>query len=149
MVYDEYSDEIKNAYSKMTENRDRVGDDKFYKYFYNLLETGTNYCDFSFARLVKKVDEEWVEEIEKALPSLQYVILNPRKFIEEEREIVNIAIARNITINNGASPIPASVVIALVVLMAIIVLAVAHYCPDKFAKIVDAVCSFVSKHVGS
>ena len=55
----------------------------------------------------------------------------------------------NITINNGASPIPASVVIALVVLMAIIVLAVAHYCPDKFAKIVDAVCSFVSKHVGS
>ena len=55
----------------------------------------------------------------------------------------------NVTINNGASPIPASVVIALVVLMAIIVLAVAHYCPDKFAKIVDAVCSFVSKHVGS
>lgn len=55
----------------------------------------------------------------------------------------------NITINNGASPIPASVVIALVVLMAIIVLAVAHYCPDKFAKIVDAVCSFASKHVGS
>ena len=29
MVYDEYSDEIKNAYSKMTENRERVGDDKF------------------------------------------------------------------------------------------------------------------------
>ena len=55
----------------------------------------------------------------------------------------------NVTVNNGASPIPASVVIALVVLMAIIVLAVAHYCPDKFAKIVDAVCSFVSKHVGS
>lgn len=97
MVYDEYSDEIKNAYSKMTENRDKIGEDKFYKYFYNLLETGTNYCDFSFARLVKQVDEEWVEEIEKALPSLQYVILNPRKFIEEEREIVNIAIARNIS----------------------------------------------------
>ena len=54
----------------------------------------------------------------------------------------------NITINNGASPIPASVVIALVVLMAIIVLAVAHYCPDKFAKIVDTVCSYVSKHIG-
>lgn len=54
----------------------------------------------------------------------------------------------NITVNNGASAIPASVVIALVALMAIIVLAVAHYCPDKFAKIVDAVCSFVSKHIG-
>lgn len=97
MVYDEYSDDIKNAYSKMTENKENIGDDKFYKYFYNLLETGTNYCNFSFARLVKQVDEEWVEEIEKALPSLQYVIFNPRKFIEEEREIVNIAIARNIS----------------------------------------------------
>ena len=55
----------------------------------------------------------------------------------------------NITVNNGASHIPASVVIALAVLMAIIVLAVARFCPDKFAKIVDTVCSFVSKHIGS
>ena len=54
----------------------------------------------------------------------------------------------NITVNNGASPIPASVVIALVALTAIIVLAVAHFCPDKFAKIVDTVCSYVSKHIG-
>ena len=97
MVYDEYSDEIKNTYAKMTENREQIADDKFYKYFYNLLETGSNYCDFSFARLVKTVDEEWVKEIEKALPSIQNVVLNPRKFIEEEREVVNIAIARNIS----------------------------------------------------
>ena len=54
----------------------------------------------------------------------------------------------NITVNNGASPIPVAVVIALVALMAIIVLAVAHFCPDKFAKIVDTVCSYVSKHIG-
>ena len=54
----------------------------------------------------------------------------------------------NVTINNGASPIPASVMIALMALMAIIVLAVAHFCPDKFAKIVDAVLSYVSKHIG-
>jgi hypothetical protein len=97
MVYDEYSDDIKNTYAKMTEDRDRIADDRFYKYFYNLLETGSNYCDFSFARLVKSVDEKWVTEIEKALPSLQAVVLNPRKFIEEEREVVNIAIARNIS----------------------------------------------------
>lgn len=97
MVYDEFSDEIKNAYAKMTDGKESIADDKFYRYFYNLLETGNNYCNFSFARLVKQVDEEWVEEIERALPSLQHVILNPRKFIEEEREIVNIAIARNIS----------------------------------------------------
>lgn len=81
----------------MTADRQRLDDDKFYKYFYNLLETGENYADFSFVRLVKNVDESWVEAIEKALQPLQYVILNPRKFIEEEREVVNIAIARNMT----------------------------------------------------
>ena len=54
----------------------------------------------------------------------------------------------NITVNHGASPIPVAVVIALVALMAIIVLAVAHFCPDKLAKIVDTVCSYVSKHIG-
>ena len=97
MVYDEYSDPIRNTYEKMTESRGQMDADKFYKYFYNLLETGRNYCNFSYVRLVKTVDEKWVEEIEKALSSLQYVILNPRKFIEEEREVVNIAIARNIS----------------------------------------------------
>lgn len=97
MVYDEFSDDVKNTYAKMTADRGKIADDKFYKYFYNLLETGANYVDFSFVRLVKTVDERWVEEIEQALQSLQYVILNPRKFIEEEREVVNIAIARNIS----------------------------------------------------
>ena len=54
----------------------------------------------------------------------------------------------NITVNNGTSPFPASVVIVLAALTAIIVLAVARICPDKFAKIVDAVLSYVSKHIG-
>ena len=97
MVYDEFSDPIKNTYEKMTQKRGQISEDKFYQYFYNLLETSNNYFDFSYVRLVKTVDEKWVEEIEKALSSLQYVILNPRKFIEEEREVVNIAIARNIS----------------------------------------------------
>ena len=71
--------------------------DKFYNYFYNLLENSSNYCKFSNAKLVKSIDEEWVREIEEALPSLHYVIIHPRKFIEEEREVVNVAMARNIT----------------------------------------------------
>lgn len=38
-----------------------------------------------------------MQEIEAAIPSLHYVITHPRKFIEEEREVVNVAMARNIT----------------------------------------------------
>lgn len=98
MVYDDYSDDILNAYAKMTgKTQGDIKDDRYYKYFYNLLETGRNYVKYSYVRLVKEVDETWVNAIEEALPALQHVVLNPRKFIEEEREVVNIAMARNIT----------------------------------------------------
>lgn len=98
MVYDDYSDDILKAYGKMTgQEQGNIEDDKYYKYFYNLLETGRNYVKYSYVRLVKEVDETWVNAIEEAMPSLQHVVLNPRKFIEEEREVVNIAMARNIT----------------------------------------------------
>lgn len=79
------------------EVQEQLNDDKFYNYFYNLLENASNYCKFSNAKLVKSIDEEWVREIEEAMPSLHYVIVHPRKFIEEEREVVNVAMARNIT----------------------------------------------------
>lgn len=71
--------------------------DEFYKYYYNLLQNSMNYCNFTNVRLVKTVEEDWVKAIEEALPSLYYTVMNPRKFIEEEREVVNIAMARNIT----------------------------------------------------
>lgn len=98
MVYDEYSDEVLNAYAKMTGKAEGdIEEDPYYKYFYNLLETGRNYVKYSYVHLIKEVDESWVDAIEEALPHIQRVVLNPRKFIEEEREVVNIAMARNIT----------------------------------------------------
>lgn len=98
MVFEKQTDEIKNAYRKMTQgSAEHLKEDNYYRYFYNLVDTGRNYADFSYVRLVKFVDEKWVNEIEQALPSLIKVVQNPRKYIEEEREIVNIAMARNIS----------------------------------------------------
>ncbi len=90
---------VHETYENMNreEMQEWLKDDKFYHYFYNLLENSSNYCKFSNAKLVKSIDEEWVKEIEEAMPSLHYVIVHPRKFIEEEREVVNVAMARNIT----------------------------------------------------
>lgn len=96
--FDEENDVIQNVYEKMAaSNRESTKDDAFYKYFYNLLDTSTNFCTFKYVRLIKSVDEDWISAIEEALPSLHYVVMNPRKFIEEDREVVNIAMARNIT----------------------------------------------------
>lgn len=96
--FDEEHDVVQNVYEKMaSSNRTATKDDAFYKYFYNLLDTSTNFCTFKYVRLIKSVEEDWISAIEEALPALHYVVMNPRKFIEEEREVVNIAMARNIT----------------------------------------------------
>lgn len=99
MTNAENTDFVHETYLNMNREdvQETLDNDKFYRYFYNLLENGSNYCKFSNARLVKSVDEEWVTAIEEAIPSLHYVIINPRKFIEEDREVVNVAMARNIT----------------------------------------------------
>ena len=98
MVYDDYSDDVLNAYSKMTgKSKENIKDDPYYKYFYNLLETGRNYVKYSYVRLVKDIDETWVDAIVDAYPSLQHLVLHPRKFIEEQKEVVNVALARNIS----------------------------------------------------
>lgn len=97
-VFDEENDCIQNVYDKMANsNAEAVKDEAFYKYFYNLLDTSTNFCNFRYVKLIKDIDEEWISAIEEALPSLHRVVMNPRKFIEEDREVVNIAMARNIT----------------------------------------------------
>lgn len=93
----EKNDVVQTTYEKMVSGfNPEVEQDAFYQYFYNLLETGMNYCKFMNVKLIKSIDEEWVNEIEMALPSLYEVVMHPRKFIEEQREVVNIAMARNI-----------------------------------------------------
>lgn len=98
MDLDKRQDVVKTTYDKL--HRQIGADlesDEFYQYFYNLLETGMNYCQFTNVRLQKEVDEDWIAAIEAAIPALHQCVMNPRKFIEEEREVVNIAMARNIT----------------------------------------------------
>lgn len=98
MDLDKRQDVVKNTYEKLHQQMaGGLESDEFYQYFYNLLETGMNYCTFTNVRLQKEVDEDWIAAIEAALPSLHHCVMNPRKFIEEEREVVNIAMARNIT----------------------------------------------------
>lgn len=76
---------------------DKIKDDRFYKYYYNLLETGMTYSKFRNRKLIKDVDLDWIEAIEKALPHINIVTDKPRTFIEEHREIVNIASAKKFT----------------------------------------------------
>lgn len=98
MVFEEQVDLVRQSYQKMLRgNPIEIKEDPYYNYFYNLVDTGRNHADFSYVRLVKSVDEKWIKEIEEALPSLTYLVQHPRKYIDEEREVVNIAMARNVS----------------------------------------------------
>ncbi len=69
-------------YKRFQENFvDTAKDNPFYKYYYNLLDTGTVYSKFFNRKLLKEIDEEWVTAIETALPHIQYVIDHPRSSV--------------------------------------------------------------------
>ena len=98
MEQNKREDVVKTTYDKLhNSSAGNLEKDDFYQYFYNLLDTGTNYCQFTNVQLLKDIEEDWIVAIENVLPSLRQCVLHPRKFIEEDREVVNIALARNIT----------------------------------------------------
>ena len=89
---------LNRTYSAMSSfGGETTTNNEFYNYYYNLLQNSMNYCNFLNIRLVKTIEEDWIVAIEEALPHLYETVMHPRKFIEEEREIVNIAMATNIT----------------------------------------------------
>ena len=76
MSFEDNRENVESVYEKMIEHLPaELLEDRYYQYFYNLLETGNNYVDFFSTRLVKEVDEEWVKAIEEALPALQTVVV--------------------------------------------------------------------------
>ncbi len=72
-------------------------ENEYYNYMYEAISTGHN--NFSqFNRFFeKKIDLRWVEAIESCIIPLDTIIRNPRKFIVQEEEVVNIERARKIT----------------------------------------------------
>ena len=50
--------------------------------------------------LLRAIDEAWVNIIEDTLPSLDMIIRNPSRFIEEREEVLPIELSRNISVNS-------------------------------------------------
>lgn len=50
--------------------------------------------------LLRAIDEAWVNIIEDTLPSLDTIIRNPSKFIEEREEVLPIELSRNISVRS-------------------------------------------------
>lgn len=72
-------------------------DDKFYNDYKKRVLAGKNNVD-TFKKWHKKVlDMTWVKAIEDCIPDLDAIVRNPRKFITQEEDIVDISLARSIS----------------------------------------------------
>lgn len=72
-------------------------DDKFYNDYKKRVLEGKNNYD-TFKKWHKKVlDMTWVKAIEDCIPDLDAIVRNPRKFIAQEEDIVDISLARSIS----------------------------------------------------
>ena len=71
--------------------------DEFYQYFMESILQGERSYQFSNRKLEKRIDATWIEAIEKCIEPFHNIIMNPRNFIIEKEEIVNVAVARQST----------------------------------------------------
>lgn len=86
---------IDAVYLKYTKSVIRaLASTEFYNFFMHEIAIAQNEFQFSNRRLDKIIDIKWVEAVEEALESLQFIISNPRNIIREEEIIVNVAHAK-------------------------------------------------------
>ena len=74
-----------------------VQSEEFYTEFMNKAKSGTSEVSYMHRFIDKQIDLTWIEAIEDAIIPLDNIIRNPRRFIVQEEEIVNIELARKIS----------------------------------------------------
>lgn len=77
-----------------------LDDEKFFSDFIRVVKDSYNEFSIVNKQHVKTIELDWIEAIEKYLPSIDKVIRNPRKFIENREEVLPIEISRNITVDS-------------------------------------------------
>ena len=74
-----------------------VQSEQFYTEFMNKARSGNSEVSYMHRFIDKQIDLTWIEAIEEAIIPLDNIIRNPRRFIVQEEEIVNIELARKIS----------------------------------------------------
>lgn len=71
--------------------------ESFYSQFKSRVDSGASTFKLAKKRLVQDISIDWIETIEDCLPNLDTIVRNPRKFIVQEEDIVDISLARSIS----------------------------------------------------
>lgn len=89
--------QVYNAYAKLKKRlQATIDSDNFFEDFTTILRSGNRTYFRHNVEINKYIDETWVKAIEKAIPSLQTIVNNPRKFIENLAEVMPVELARKV-----------------------------------------------------
>lgn len=86
-VYKQYANKIVSV----------LGNESFYEQFKKRVDKGSSVFKLAKKRLIQDISLDWIDTIEGILPNLDTIVRNPRKFIVQEEDIVDVSLARSIS----------------------------------------------------
>lgn len=72
-------------------------DEAFYEQFKKRVDKGSASFKLAKKRLIQDISIDWIDTIESILPNLDTIVRNPRRFIVQEEDIVDVSLARSIS----------------------------------------------------
>ncbi len=72
-------------------------DEDFFSTYKKKIESGASNIKMNKKRLVQDISIDWIDTIEEILPNLDHIVRNPRKFIVQQEDIVDVSLARSIS----------------------------------------------------
>lgn len=74
-----------------------LSEDAFYEQYKRRVDSGASNFKLIKKRLIQDISIDWIQTIEECLPNLDTIVRNPRKFIVQEEDIVDISLAKSIS----------------------------------------------------
>ena len=71
--------------------------EQFYNQYRERVKNGANSFKLQRKKLIQEISVDWIDTIEGILPNLDHIVRNPRKFIVQEEDIVDVSLARSIS----------------------------------------------------
>ena len=71
--------------------------EEFYEQYKKRVDKGSSSFKLAKKRLIQDISIDWIDTIEEILPNLDTIVRNPRKFIVQEEDIVDVSLARSIS----------------------------------------------------
>ena len=71
--------------------------EQFYEQYRERVKNGASSFKLQKKKLIQEISVDWIDTIEGILPNLDHIVRNPRKFIVQEEDIVDVSLARSIS----------------------------------------------------